>query len=83
MPIIRMFTPYSTGTSNSDYTRVLIMRCIHAIGDRVMPFLRTISPLGHVSDAIVTSDPNRDDDPTYIIHLIKKVASVSVESGLV
>jgi predicted helicase len=30
------------------------------------------------------NDPNRDDDPTYIIRLIKKVVTVSVETvGLV
>jgi predicted helicase len=32
----------------------------------------------------ITNDPNRDDDPTYIIRLIKKVVTVSVETvGLV
>jgi predicted helicase len=28
----------------------------------------------------ITNDPNRDDDPTYIIRLIKKVVTVSVET---
>jgi predicted helicase len=28
----------------------------------------------------ITNDPNRDDDPTYIIRLIKKVVKVSVET---
>ncbi|MBU3679911.1 MAG: DNA helicase [Candidatus Kapabacteria bacterium] len=32
----------------------------------------------------ITNDPNREDDPTYIIRLIKKVVTVSVETvGLV
>jgi predicted helicase len=32
----------------------------------------------------ITNDPYRNDDPTYIIRLIKKVATVSVETvGLV
>jgi predicted helicase len=29
----------------------------------------------------ITNDPNRDDDPTYIIRLIKKVVTVSVETA--
>ena len=28
----------------------------------------------------ITNDPNRDDDPTYIVRLIKKVVTVSVET---
>jgi predicted helicase len=30
----------------------------------------------------ITNDPNRDDDPTYIVRLIKKVVTVSVETSL-
>ncbi len=29
----------------------------------------------------ITNDPNRDDDPTYIVRLIKKVVTVSVETN--
>ena len=28
----------------------------------------------------ITNDPNREDDPTYIVRLIKKVVTVSVET---
>jgi predicted helicase len=32
----------------------------------------------------ITNDPNREDDPTYIVRLLKKVATVSMETiGLI
>ena len=31
----------------------------------------------------ITNDPNREDDPTYIVRLIKKVVGVSMETNAV
>lgn len=42
--------------------------------------LERILAHGHDKRSGITNDPNREDDPTYIVRLIKKVVTVSVET---